>query len=165
MNEQRYRAVQAWFYARPGALKCLQLANQILPLLIYCIYPLMLGWLLWNRDPRLLRAVLIPAGVFVGGTILRSALNRPRPYEVYGIPALTPKDTVGQSFPSRHLFSASVITMCGLWICPPLGGFLACVTLLLAPLRVLAGVHFIRDVTVGGLAGALVGWIGFFGFD
>ena len=164
MTEKRYRAVQAWFYAHPKALTFLRLANKLLPLVIYCAYPLLMGWLLLTHDVRLLRALLIPAGVFLGGTLLRKLLNRPRPYEVYGIPALTPKDTRGQGFPSRHLFSASVITLCALWIWPPLGIILGFVTLLLAPLRVLAGVHFIKDVTVGAVAGAVIGYLGFFVF-
>ena len=164
MTESRYRAVHAWFETHPAALRMLRLSNKILPALIYCAYPLMIAWLLLHRDPRVLRALVIPAGVFLGGTLLRKVLNRPRPYEVYGIPALTPKDTVGQSFPSRHLFSAAVISVCGFWLWPPAGIFLTCITLLLAPLRVLAGVHFIRDVTVGALSGAFIGILGFFVF-
>lgn len=164
MTEKRYRAVHEWFEARPRALRLLRLANQCLPLVIYCAYPLMIGWLMLNRDSRIFRAVLIPAGVFLGGTVLRRVLNRPRPYEVYGIPPLTPKDTVGQSFPSRHLFSGAVITVCAFWLWPPAGVFLGCVTALLAPLRVLAGVHFVRDVAVGTLAGGLIGWLGFYVF-
>lgn len=164
MTKKRYQAVQTWFYSHPKALKCLRLANKILPLFVYCAYPLMIAWLLITGNHRLWRAILIPAAVFIGGTLLRRIINSPRPYEVYGIPALTPKDTVGQSFPSRHLFSSSVIALCGLWLYPPVGVFLIAVTLLLAPLRVLAGVHFIKDVTVGAAAGAFIGWLGFFVF-
>ena len=162
MSERNYRAVHTWFEARPKALRLLRIGNKILPLPIYCAYPLMIGWLLLQRDPRVIRAILIPAFVFIGGSILRRLLNRPRPYEVYGIAPLTPKDTTGQSFPSRHLFSGAVITVCGFWLWPPVGICLGFITLLLAPLRVLAGVHFVRDVTAGAIAGALIGWVGFF---
>ena len=162
MTERRYRAVHSWFTARPGALKLLRLANRVLPMLIYLPYLGLLGVLLWQRDSRLLRAVVVPAAVFLACTALRAALNFPRPYQVYGTPPLTPKDREGQSFPSRHLFSAAVIALCGFWIWPPLGAFWACVTAPLAPARVLAGVHFVRDVLAGAALGAALGWIGFF---
>ena len=162
MTEERYHAVQRWFRARPAALKLLVGSNRALSLTVYGVYAAMLLALLLSGDPRLLRAILVPALVFAGGTLLRAALNFPRPYEVYHTPALAPKDRKGQSFPSRHMFSSAVLTVCGLWLWPPAGWLLAAVTLLLAPIRVLTGVHFIRDVAAGILLGGLLGWLGFF---
>lgn len=162
MTEKRYHAVGDWFRARPRALAMLAAANKMLPMVDYLLYLGSLALLALGKDPRFWRALLVPAVVFAAGTLLRAALNFPRPYEVYHTPPLTPKDVSGKSFPSRHLFSAAVIAVCGFWLWPPLGLVQALVALLLAPARVLAGVHFVRDVAAGAALGALLGWLGFF---
>lgn len=162
MTEKRYHAVGEWFRARPRALGLLAAANRILPLADYVLYLGSLVLLALGRDARFWRALFVPAMVFLLGTLVRAALNCPRPYEVYKTAPLTPKDVCGKSFPSRHLFSAAVIAVCGFWLWPPLGWIQALVALLLAPARVLAGVHFVRDVSAGALLGALLGWLGFF---
>ncbi len=161
MNEQQYRAVRAWFNARPAALAALRAADKALPALVYLPYTALLGWLALTGDARFWRAAGVPAAVFLLGSALRAALNRPRPYEAYGQPPLVAKQTKGRSFPSRHLFSAGVITAAFWWISPPLGLALAAVTALLAPQRVLAGVHFVRYVPAGAALGGLCGWLGF----
>lgn len=162
MTEERYHAVQAWFHARPTALRVLLASNKLLSAGVYAAYMLSLLFLVLTRDARLWQAILVPALVFVGGTILRAWLNFPRPYEVYHTPALANKTRSGQSFPSRHMFSASVLAVYAFWLLPPLGWIMGIVVLLLAPLRVLLGVHFIRDVVAGIVLGGLCGWIGFF---
>ena len=161
MTEQRYHAVQRWFKARPAALKTMLIANKVLTIAVYLSYILMLAALVFTRDGRLWRAVLVPAAVFLSGSVLRAAINAPRPYEVYHTPALVHKDRAGQSFPSRHMFSAAVLAMCGLWLCPPLGLVLGAVVVLMAPIRVLCGVHFVRDVAAGVAFGAVLGAVGF----
>lgn len=162
MTEQRYHAVQAWFRARPAALKALLFGNKLLSLVVYIAYIGMALTLLLRQDGRLWRALIVPAVVFVGGTILRAWLNFPRPYEVYHTPSLDHKDRAGQSFPSRHMFSASVLAVCAYWLWPPLGWLMLGIVALLAPLRVLIGVHFIRDVVAGMLLGGALGYLGFF---
>ncbi len=161
MSERRYRAVRGWFLARPAALRAVRAANRLLPALAGLGYLALLAALALRRDGRFWRAAGVPAAAFALGTALRAALDRPRPYEVYGLAPLTPKDTRGRSFPSRHLLSAAVIAAAGWWACPPLGFAMTVITLLLAPARVLAGVHFVRDVAAGAALGALLGWLGF----
>ena len=162
MTKQRYLAVQAWFLSRPAALRLLKALNSLAAAVVYASYILMVLFLAFLQDGRIFRVLAVPAFVFLAGTVLRRIINAPRPYQVYETPPLTPKNKQGESFPSRHLFSASVIAVCGFYLCPPLGWLLTACTLILAPVRVLAGVHFIKDVTVGAAAGALVGWLGFF---
>ncbi len=162
MTEQRYHAVQAWFRARPAALKALLLGNKLLSASVYFAYIAMVLFLLLTGDGRLWRVIIVPAVVFLGGSALRRWLNFPRPYEVYHTPSLDNKTRAGQSFPSRHLFSASVLTVCAFWLWPPLGWVMTGITVLLAPLRVLVGVHFIRDVAAGALLGGILGYLGFF---
>ena len=162
MTKQRYLKVKNWFLQHKAALKALQWLNALVPAVVYAGYILMVLFLVFLQDSRVIRVLAVPAFVFLAGTVLRRIINAPRPYQVYQTPPLTPKNKQGESFPSRHLFSASVIAVCGFYLCPPLGWLLTACTLILAPVRVLAGVHFIKDVTVGAAAGALVGWIGFF---
>ena len=162
MTEKRYLAVQAWFKARPAALKLLLVSNRLLSVAVYLAYIGMILYLVLTKDVRLWRALIIPALVFVGGSLLRAAINWPRPYQVYHTPALVNKDRAGQSFPSRHMFSASVLAVCAFWLWPPLGWVLGVIVLLLAPIRVLVGVHFIKDVAAGVLLGGLLGYLGFF---
>ena len=59
----------------------------------------------------------------------------------------------GESFPSRHVLSAAVITAVFFYAAPPLGPVLAVITLLIALVRVIGGVHFVKDVTAGALLG------------
>ena len=46
----------------------------------------------------------------------------PRPYQTWAIQPLIKKDSLGKSFPSRHVFSATVIAMLALTLNPWLGG-------------------------------------------
>ena len=71
-----------------------------------------------------------------------------------------PKEKKGRSFPSRHVYSASVISVLTVFVYPILGGVMVFLTLLLAILRVLLGIHFIRDVVCGALIGAGAGLLG-----
>ena len=162
MNEKNYRAVQAWFTARPAALRALIWGNKLLSLAVYAAYIVAVAALIFTKDARLWRTILVPAVVFLGGSWLRARLNFPRPYEVYHTAALNGKTLSGQSFPSRHMFSASVLMMCAFWLWAPAGWCMAAVVAILGPLRVLVGVHFIRDVAAGIALGVLCGWIGFF---
>ena len=162
MNRRRYQAVYRWFTARPRALTALRAADKLLALLVYAAYPLLLLWLAVHRDTRIFRAVLVPAAVFVAGTALRAALNRPRPTAVLGLPPLLNKEKQGESFPSRHVLSAAVIAAVFFYAVPPLGPVLAAITLLIALVRVIGGVHFVKDVTAGALLGGALGWLGCF---
>lgn len=163
MNERRYGAVRGWFLARPAALRALRAANRLLPVLAGLCYLALLGQLALLGDGRFFRAAGVPAAAFVLGSALRAALNRPRPYEAYGLAPLVRKETKGRSFPSRHLLSAAVIAAAGWWLSPPLGFAMTLMAALLAPARVLAGVHFVRDVAAGAALGAALGWLGFWG--
>ena len=84
-------------------------------------------------------------------------MDRPRPYEKFEVPPVIKKDTKGQSFPSRHVFSAAMIAMTFLLMSPWswLGAVFLFVSIVLAVVRVVSGVHFISDV-IAGIAAAVV---------
>ncbi len=162
MTRQRYQALMEFWAKQPGLGRLVSRVASLLTGSVYLGYTLALGILALGRDPRLIRMTLVPLVVFLGGTALRRAINAPRPYEVYGIPPLTHKDTKGQSFPSRHVFSAGVIAVGFAWLCPAWGWAAFLVAGAIALCRVLTGVHFPRDVLGGLVLGAGAGWLGFF---
>lgn len=101
--------------------------------------------------------MLIIGGGFFLLSLGRSLYNRPRPYQTWAIQPLIKKDSLGESFPSRHVFSATVIAMLALMLNPWLGGAMLFLAGALAFLRVLGGVHYPSDVLAGYAIGILVG--------
>ena len=136
--------------------------NQILTGVVFATYPLYLVVLYFEEDPKLIKAVLVPAISFVLVTILRRMINAPRPYEKFDIPPVIEKDTTGKSFPSRHVFSVFVIAMTIYYSHPGPGIILGLIGLAMAVIRVLGGVHEVRDVVAGAVIGLLCGVVGFY---
>ena len=103
---------------------------------------------------ELLAFILLPAIGFALLSAIRKRLNQARPYEKWAIQPLLDKDTSGKSMPSRHVFSATLISMCLLHFFFWLPG-LICLLLsaVLAIVRVIGGVHYPKDVLVGYLCG------------
>ena len=97
---------------------------------------------------------------FLAVTVIRKAINAPRPYEVYDFYESPPKDKKGVSFPSRHTFLVFAIAT----VCMPASAVPAIILLvlgvLLAVSRVLIGIHFIRDVVTGAMLGILSSVLG-----
>lgn len=151
-----------WLRARPALCRLIRLFAKGSVAGIYLLYAGLLGWLALSRDIRFWRVLLVTGAVFVAGTALRAAINRPRPYETLGCAPLFPKDTVGKSMPSRHSFSAAVIAAAAWAIWPPLGIAGAVFALLIAATRVLTGVHYPSDVLAGLAFGGLAGLAGMY---
>lgn len=161
MTAQTYEKWTQPLRRRPRLLRAVLLLNKALTGLIYLAYPLLLIWLLWQRDSRFVRVLLVPGISFVLLSVFRDRLNAPRPYEVLDIRPLIHKKTRGHSFPSRHVFSVSVIA-CAFWyIQPRLGAVCLLCAAAMAVVRVLGGVHFPRDVIAGFLIGIACGAVGF----
>lgn len=160
MYEQFYRKISQPLHQR-GAARALAAADKALVALAAAAFIGIALWLVANRDPRIVRYLAVCAISFAALSALRAKLNRPRPYELYDIDPLIKKDTKGKSFPSRHIFSATVISCALLWLDVRLGiaGFV--VTTAIAVIRVMGGVHFPRDVAAGAALGVLCGVIGF----
>ena len=167
MTAQRYQAIFDWFRARPAALRALGYAQKISVLGVYLVYGAVLAVTLWQRSGQFWRVLAVPAAVFVLGTLLRAAINRPRPYEALNFTPLFPKDTKGQSMPSRHCFSAAAIVAAAFTVWVPLGlvpgplGVQPLLAAVVAVTRVLTGVHYPSDVLAGLAFGAGTAVIGF----
>ena len=162
MTKECYLKMTQPFRDRPKLAKSLHIVNDVLTGIIFVSYPIFLIWLLWQKSPQLLKAILIPLDGFILLTVFRAMINRKRPYEQFEREPVIPKDTRGKSFPSRHVLSAAVITAVFFYAAPPLGPVLAVITLLIALVRVIGGVHFVKDVTAGALLGGALGWLGCF---
>ena len=166
MSPRRYRKIYVWFSARPAALAALAACTRLLPLIqagAYLVLLALLGfrWAAGEDSMQLLaRAVLVPGAVFAGGSTLRAALNRPRPYEQPGFAPLLPKETAGKAFPSRHTLSGAVIAMAWLPVSGAAAAVLSAAALAIGATRVLAGVHWVRDVAAGAALGFGLGALG-----
>ena len=103
--------------------------------------------------------ILVPAVSFLAVSVFRSCFNAKRPYEIYDFKPLLEKDTKGKSFPSRHVFSIFVIGSTLFQINPAVGIPVCLMGCVLAVIRVIAGVHFPRDVAAGGIIGVVCGCV------
>lgn len=119
-------------------------------------------WVLWQNESLGVLRLLLTLGVpFVLVTLLRRAINAPRPYELYDFYGAPPKNKTGRSFPSRHAYSAFSIGVAALFILPTwVGVTLLILSTLLCIARVLLGIHFIRDVLAGSIIGVVCSIIG-----
>lgn len=153
MTKETYLKMTQPFRDHSKMAKSLHICNRILTVAIFAAYPLLLLWLLWNKNPLLARAIILPLDGFIIVSVVRLLVNRRRPYEKFEVPSVIPKKTKGKSWPSRHVFSAAVIAMTFLTI-PQLfvvGMVFLLFSLALAVIRVLSGVHYISDVIAGFL--------------
>ena len=160
MTLSKYLDYRKWVLSKPYRLPLLKFFYRLLPAFVYVLYPLVLLYLLLQRDWLFLQTCFVPLAGFLSVTWLRRFIGAQRPYELYGLPPLIPKTTRRKSFPSRHCACAAVIAVT-LWPLHPLMGLtVGVVGILIAVCRVLAGVHFPRDVVWGLIFGAMIGRIG-----
>lgn len=160
MTADRYRAVIGWFNARPAAKKLLRAVSLGSVAAVYLLYAGLVVLMMLRGNSLLWPLLAVPAVVFVLGTALRRAINRPRPYETLGFAPLFSKDTKGQSLPSRHCFSAACIAVAAIPVSPAAAAVLAGLAVVIALTRVLCGVHYISDVLVGLVFGAAASRLG-----
>lgn len=160
MTADRYRAVIGWFNAHPAAKKLLRAVSLGSVAAVYLLYAGLAVLMMLRGNSLLWPLLAVPAVVFVLGTALRRAINRPRPYETLGFTPLFPKDTKGQSLPSRHCFSAACIAVAAIPVSPAAAAVLAGLAVVIALTRVLCGVHYISDVLVGLVFGAAASRLG-----
>ncbi|EHJ51906.1 phosphatase PAP2 family protein [Streptococcus macacae] len=153
-----YERQTAFFRNRPRAIFWLRLANSMTVKLMSVVYAILLTAVFKTRGGlALLPYLLLPSISFIALSLVRIWLNQPRPYEVWQIKPLIVKETKGKSMPSRHVFSATMISMCVLHENLTLGAVLLLVSALLAFCRVWGGVHYPKDVIAGYMIGLAAG--------
>lgn len=161
MTPRQYEALSRPFRNNPALTKGILTLNFCIPFVSYVMYPLLLILQILQGNTQWIRTLATAGIPFIAVSIFRKLWNRPRPYEVFHCQPLIPKEKKGQSFPSRHVFSAFVIAMCWLFFVPFVGIVLLVLAAVLAMLRVIGGVHFVSDVVAGALVGILSGLIGY----
>lgn len=150
---------------RPIFLSLLRTFNRFMTVVMPMIYLTLLAitYLQQGLGKQAGIYLFIPASGFVILSFLRKKINSPRPYEVWEIVPLLDRDSPGQSMPSRHVFSATIISMACLHAGLSVGFILLILSVFLGLVRVLGGVHYPRDVVVGYIC-ALVWGVLFFLF-
>ena len=148
---------------KPFLLSLLRTFNRFMTVVMPMIYLTLLAttYLQQGLGKQVLIYVFIPASGFVILSLLRKKINAPRPYEEWDIKPLLDRDSPGQSMPSRHVFSATIISMACLHASLSAGVILLVLSALLGLVRVLGGVHFPKDVVVGYICGLVWGVIFF----
>ena len=148
---------------KPFLLSLLRTFNRFMTVVMPMIYLTMLAttYLQQGLGKQVLIYVLIPASGFVILSLLRKKINASRPYEVWEIVPLLDRDSPGQSMPSRHVFSATIISMACLHASLTMGMICLTLSALLGLVRVLGGVHYPKDVLVGYACGLVWGVIFF----
>lgn len=187
MNAETYATLSAPFRNR-RAVRFLRAADKALTALFYLSYPLLLVLLASAGGepganaraaveiaeaaaaadasapfhPLLIPCIAAPAAGFALVSLLRRALNAPRPYEALDIDPLIRKDTRGRSFPSKHVFSSFCIASCWVSWYAPAGCALLAAACCIAAIRIVGGVHWPRDVAAGAVLGVACGVVVWF---
>lgn len=166
MTKENYVKMTQPFREHPEMARGIHIINRICTGVMYAAYPLLLLYLCFTETltgEHLKPAVLVPAISFVLLSWVRAKIDRQRPYEKFEMPPVIRKDTRGNSFPSRHVFSAAMIAMTYFCLSPWqwLGIIFLILSVMLAVVRVVSGVHYISDVTAGFLIAVFCALIGY----
>ncbi|WP_180296120.1 phosphatase PAP2 family protein [Streptococcus pseudopneumoniae] len=148
---------------KPIFLRLLRVFNRLMTVVIPIVYLTLLATTYFQEGfgKQVGIYLFIPASGFVILSFLRKKINAPRPYEEWDIKPLLDRDSPGQSMPSRHVFSATIISMACLHASLPIGLVCLIFSALLGLVRVLGGVHYPKDVLVGYACGLVWGFLFF----
>jgi len=164
LNEINYVKIRSWFLTKQIRIKSFMFLYKILPLIVFISYFILCGWLIIRDDTRIFKVLLIPLVIFVFVSILRKILDTPRPYVVLNIDPLVKRNKSGESFPSRHVLSVCIIAVSCFYINIWIGVLMSVIAVFIAVIRVLSGVHFIKDVVAGAFISYVIGGLAFWLF-
>lgn len=157
--QEWYDKRKASLLRHPQGLQLMQVFNRMMTVLMPVAYVTLLGTSFISKGlgKEFAAYIMVPAVGFVLLTLVRKWINQPRPYEAWEIVPLLDKDSSGNSMPSRHVFSATIISMACLHANLSAGLTLLVLSALLGLVRVLGGVHYPKDVLVGYACGLIWG--------
>ena len=161
--QEWYNHIAGKIENKPIFLRLLRAFNRFMTVVMPIVYIALLVTTYFQEGlgRQILIYVFIPASGFVILSLLRKKINAPRPYEEWDINPLLHRDSPGQSMPSRHVFSATIISMACLHASLFVGVILLVLSAFLGLVRVLGGVHYPKDVVVGYICGLAWGVIFF----
>ena len=160
MSKEQYIKLMSFWGSHKSLLTAAEILQKSAVFVVYASFPLLLIFLFFNNFTLAVRVFLTCGISFLLASVIRARLNKPRPYEVFEHPSAIRKDKKGNSFPSRHVFSATIIALCFFYTCPIAGIVFFLIAGIIAAMRVLLGVHFIKDVLFGAFLGILFGTVG-----
>ncbi len=156
MNKKVYLKVAEYLNSHKGAKSVISVLNTILTYSVFFSYLLFLVYILIKKSDNLLVYILIPAISFVVLSIFRYFYNAPRPYEKWPEIKNECHTKTGMSFPSRHTFSAFIISYMFFDYSKLLGIVFLVVSVFIALFRVLLLKHFIKDVSSSAIFATLI---------
>lgn len=159
--QESYRKTEQFFRRRESRITALKIFGKVSTVIVYSVYIILLGYLAFTLDSRIIRAIAVPAAVFLVTTAVRSRINAPRPYEKYPLTPLVYKSTKGKSCPSRHSACAFAIAFACLYVNVPAGIVMLAISAAIAASRPIMGVHFPLDAVFGSALAAVISVIGF----
>ena len=161
--QEWYNHIAGKIENKPFLLRLLRTFNRFMTVVMPIVYLTLLVTTYFQEGfgKQVLIYVFISATGFVILSLLRKKINAPRPYEEWDINPLLHRDSPGQSMPSRHVFSATIISMACFHASLSVGVVLLVLSALLGLVRVLGGVHYPKDVVVGYICGLVWGVIFF----
>lgn len=162
MKQETYIKISDFVRKYSKGESIVKYANIIMTRVVYLAYFVMLITLAIQKDARIFKVILVPGISFLLVSVFRHVMDAPRPYVLYDFKPIVKKEKKGQSMPSRHVFSVFVIGMAAWYLCPVFGILIFMDGVFMCAGRVIAGVHFPRDVIVGAFIGILSGVIGFY---
>ena len=111
--QEWYRNISSRLTSRPILLFLLRSFNRLMTVAMPLVYLILLvtTYLQLGLGKQVVVYLLVPATGFVILSLFRKKINHSRPYETWNISPLLDKDSSGQSMPSRHVFSATIISM------------------------------------------------------
>ena len=161
MDYERWYARISSPYRGKTASTAINVLDKALVYVIAVAFVAMAAVLFATGAADAVRFVAVPAATFAIVTLLRRAIDAPRPYELHEIDPIIVKDTHGKSLPSRHVASAVAIACAFFHLDMAVGAlaFVACA--IVSFTRIVGGVHFPRDVAAAVLVSLAVGLAGF----
>lgn len=154
-----YPKVVEYIKSKKMLMYTVKYSNKILTLINFVFYPVFLAVAWYFRAEKLLWYVLFPVISFVALSIFRYIYNAPRPYERFSFaPIGRDNPKAGKSFPSRHVFSAFIIGFMIFDFYMPIGVVFLVFAFLLGVIRVVSGIHFVKDV-ISGATVALLSYV------
>lgn len=160
MKKEAYINLMEYIRQRKSLARLIRILYTVLPIIMMVAYPSIVLINAFDKiDHSFILSIVVPAVTLLGVMVIRKLINKPRPYEKYGVSSLILKSKSGKSFPSNHAACGFVIAMSGFTVNTALGFILLLVAVIIALTRIFSGVHFISDTVAGSLIGFIAGLI------
>ena len=155
-----YEKTISFVHKRKKLVKALIVADKLMCALVVALFAFVLLKSFLLSVMLGIKMGLVCMVPFLLVSFIRKKINAPRPNQICHFDGAVSAGKEGNSFPSRHAFSAFCISTVALSVDFPLGIIGIFVAVLISAIRVLLGYHFIRDVVAGSVIGIISGIIG-----